>query len=116
MLDEIIEKTKIEFEFLKDAIREIHLGYLFGKYLANDIRQRTQLVINGAGDYFNNIAIVLQLGEYHLAWEDIQLKNGNPYSIGVVIHGLTHKKDDEMITDFWNFLKNNRNSPKLLPG
>ena len=115
MLESIIEKTKIEYRSLIEEISKIKQGYQFGKYLANDVRQRSKLVGNGKSEHFNEIAIVLQLGEYHLAWEDVRMKDSNPYSLGVVFYGIIHKKDDKMITDFWNYLKNNVTDSKVLP-
>ncbi len=115
MLEAVIEKTKIEFNSIREEVHKIHQGYQFGRYLANDIRQRTKLVANGMSNHMNEIAIVLQLGEYHLAWEDVKMEDGNPYSLGVVLYGVTHKKDDKMITEFWDYLKNNITDSKVSP-
>ena len=115
MLELVIEKAKSEYHSFREEVSKINEGYQFGKYLANDIRQRTKLVAEGMSDHLNEIAIVLQLGEYHLAWEDVRLQDGNPYSLGVVLYGISHKKDDRMITDFWNHLKSNMSDSKVLP-
>ena len=114
MLESVIERTKIEFNSLKEEFQEIHQGYQFGKYLANDIRQRTEIVANGTSNRPNEIAIVCQLGEYSLAWESVRMQGGDPYSLGVVLYGISHKKDDKMINDFWNSLMNNMSDSKVL--
>ena len=106
MLETIIEKTRTELTSLKEEVKRIYQGYQFGKYLAQDIKQRSVLVAEEISYQFNEIAILLQLGEYHQAWEDVRMQDGNPYSLGIVMYGRTHKKDDEMITAFWNHLKN----------
>ncbi len=113
MLESFIEKTKIGFHSLREEVSRINQGYQFGKYLANDIRQKSKLIAIGQGNHLNDIAIVLQLGEYHLAWEDIWMQDCDPYSSGVVLYGLTHRKDDKMMDDFWNYLKNNTSDSKI---
>ena len=105
MLESVIQKTRLELQFLKKDLSKVIQGYHFGKYLVNDIKQRTQLISEEISYPLNNIALVTQLGEYQLAWDDVMRGEGNLYSCGVVIYGLTHRRDDKFIDDFYNNLK-----------
>ena len=105
MLDSIIQKARSELRYFKKDISKIMEGYKFGKYLVDDIKERTQLISEEISYPLNDIALVMQLGEYQLAWEDVTINNASPYSLGIVIYGMTHRKDDKFINNFYDNLK-----------
>lgn len=101
MLEKIIKQLKS----MGNEVSMIKTGYNFGKYLAKDVHDRSSLAANNISDILNDISIVMQLGEYQMAWADIRGGEANPYSLGVVLYGLTHSKEDKMMDEFWYHLK-----------
>ena len=96
------EKIREEFRETKEDLQAIVKGYRFARYLVNDVRDRCDLVMEDISYPANNAALVLQLAEYRMAWADIADKIYNPYSAGIALYGLLHRKDDRFMTDFWD--------------
>ena len=104
MLEKITMKAKEEFSSFKMEISMTFDGYKFGKYLAKDIKERLELIAYGVDNPLNELVLLLQVYQYKEAFSDIQKDVGDPYSNGIAIYGLTHKKDDNMINELYDHI------------
>ncbi len=68
------------------------------------------------GDVQLSASVLAKLGEYQIAWSNFQNKTLDPYSAGIALYGVVHRKDDKMMDELYDKLVRSSNKTETIDG